>query len=93
MHVKKAQDVFNLFHEKLKDEKQEKFILIMLNSKNNVIAQEIVSVGTLDFALIHPREVFKPAIKNSAAKMKLPTAASCGVLNPKGNKFSAVKNS
>ena len=71
LHVKKSQDVFNLFHEKLKDEKQEKFILIMLNNKNNLIAHEVVSVGTLDSALIHPREIFKPAIKNSAAKIIL----------------------
>lgn len=71
IHVKKAQDVFNLFHERLKDEKQEKFILLMLNNKNNVIAQEIVSVGTLDSALLHPREIFRPAIKNSAAKIIL----------------------
>ena len=66
-----AKDVFDLFHERLKDEKQEKFIILMLNTKNHIIGQEIIAKGTLDSAEIHPREVFKSAIKNSAARIVL----------------------
>lgn len=69
--IKSAQDVFNLFYERFKDEKQEKFILLVLNNKNNIICEEVVSVGTIDSALIHPREIFKPAIKNSASRIVL----------------------
>jgi DNA repair protein RadC len=70
-HIKSAKDIFNLFSERLKDEKQEKFIILMLNSKNWIIAEELISIGSLDSTLLHPREIFKPAIKNSASKIVL----------------------
>ena len=41
-------------------------MVLMLDTKNKVIKEEIVSIGTLNGALIHPREVFKSAIKESA---------------------------
>jgi len=66
-----AQDVFDLFHERLKDEKQENFYVLMLNTKNNIIGEQLISKGILDASIIHPREVFKPAIKNSASKIIL----------------------
>ncbi len=66
-----AKDVFDLYHERLKDEKQEHFIVLMLDTKNNIIAEEVVFKGTLDSALVHPREIFKTAIRNSASKIIL----------------------
>ena len=66
-----AEDVFNHFHERLKDKKQEEFWILMLNTQNNIIGEHMVSKGILDATIIHPREVFKPAIKNSAAKIIL----------------------
>ena len=66
-----AEDVFNHFHERLKDEKQEHFFVLMLDTKNNIIAEHLVSKGILDASIVHPREVFKPAIKNSASKIIL----------------------
>jgi len=70
-HIKSAKDVFNLFHEKLKDENQENFFILMLNNKNYVIGQELITKGSLDNSIAHPREIFKPAIKNSASKIIL----------------------
>ena len=66
-----AEDVFNHFHERLKDEKQEHFYILMLDTKNNIIGEQLISKGILDASIVHPREVFKPAIKNSAAKIIL----------------------
>jgi len=66
-----AKDVFDLFHERLKDEKQENFYVLMLDTKNNIIGEQLISKGILDASIIHPREVFKPAIKNSASKIVL----------------------
>ncbi|MBM3206909.1 MAG: JAB domain-containing protein [Candidatus Staskawiczbacteria bacterium] len=66
-----AKDVFDLFHARLRDEKQEHFIVLMLNTKNNIIREETVFKGTLDSSVVHPREIFKAAIKNSAAKIIL----------------------
>ncbi len=66
-----AQDVFEYFHERLKDGKQEEFYVLILNNANNIIKEELISKGILDSAILHPREVFKPAIKNSASKIIL----------------------
>jgi DNA repair protein RadC len=69
--ISQAKDVFDLFHERLKDKKQEEFWILMLNTKNHIIGEQLISKGTLDASIVHPREVFKPAIKNSAAKVVL----------------------
>lgn len=67
-----AQDVFNLMHEKLKDKKEEHFYILMLDTKNNLIGEPVlITKGILDASIIHPREVFKPAIKDSASKIIL----------------------
>ena len=42
------------------------FYTLLLDSKNRIIKEELISVGTLNSSLVHPREVFKEAIKNSA---------------------------
>ena len=66
-----AEDVFNLFHERLKDKKEEHFYVLILNTQNYIIDEQLVSKGILDASIIHPREVFRPAIKNSASKIVL----------------------
>lgn len=66
-----AEDVFKLFHDRLKDKKEEHFYVLMLSTKNNIIGEQLISKGILDSSIIHPREVFKPAIKNSASKIIL----------------------
>jgi mannose-6-phosphate isomerase-like protein (cupin superfamily) len=46
---------------------RERFVVVLLDTKNAVVATHTVSVGTLTSSLVHPREVFKPAILASAA--------------------------
>lgn len=56
--------------EELKDirgHKKEHFAMFFLDSRNQEIKREIISVGTLNANLVHPREVFEPAIAHSAA--------------------------
>jgi DNA repair protein RadC len=77
-----ANDVFNYFHERLKDEKQENFYILMLDTKNNIVGEQLVSKGILDASIVHPREVFKPAIKNSASKIILVHNHPSGDANP-----------
>ncbi len=47
-------------------EDKEAFILLSLNSKNGVIAIRTISIGSLNANIVHPREVFKAAIFDSA---------------------------
>lgn len=49
-------------------EKKEHFVMLHLDSKNNLIKQD-VSIGTLDASLVHPRELFKAAIQASTAQV------------------------
>lgn len=53
------------------DGHREEFHIITLDTKNQVIDSHQISVGTLDASLVHPREVFRPAIKDSAASVIL----------------------
>lgn len=61
------QAVVELVRGRLAHLKREVFLVIQLNVKNDVIAEEIVSQGTINASIVHPREVFQNAIKNGAA--------------------------
>jgi len=50
---------------------QETFIVICIDSKNRMLNRHMVSLGTLDTALVHPREVLRPAILDGAAAVLL----------------------
>ncbi|MFH1365091.1 MAG: DNA repair protein RadC [archaeon] len=66
-----AEDVFNHFNERLKDKKEEHFYILMLNTQNYIIGEQLISKGILDASIVHPREIFRPAIKNSCSKIIL----------------------
>ena len=51
----------------IRNHKKEHFVVFFLDSRNQEITREIISVGTLNANLVHPREVFEPAIAHSAA--------------------------
>ena len=53
------------------DSKQEEFHIVTLDTKNQVIDTHQITVGTLDASLVHPREVFRPAIRDAASGMIL----------------------
>ncbi len=64
--IRSAKDVFEYASSKLDGLAQEYFLILHLDSKNRVIKDETVSIGTLNASLVHPREVFKSAIKENA---------------------------
>ena len=64
--IQKAKDVYEYFHPKLSRLEKEYFIVIHLDTKNKIIKEETISIGTLNYSVIHPREVFKSAIRESA---------------------------
>lgn len=55
----------------IREHKKEHFIIFYLDSRNQEIKREVVSVGSLNANLVHPREVFEPAVKNLAAQVIL----------------------
>lgn len=55
----------------IKDYKKEYFVVLYLNARNQLVHKEVVSIGTLNASLVHPREVFEPALRLSAAQIIL----------------------
>lgn len=49
-------DVFNLLESDFRYEQKEHFICLFLNTKNRLIFKEIISIGSLNVAIVHPRE-------------------------------------
>ena len=64
--VSNSSDIANYYMERMKGLKREHLIAVFLDSKNKIINDKVISIGTLNSSLVHPREVFKEAIKNSA---------------------------
>lgn len=62
------QDVWNELKD-IRDHKKEHFVIFFLDSRNQEIKREIVSVGSLNTNLVHPREVFEPAVRHLAAQV------------------------
>jgi len=66
----KPQDVWEELKD-LREHKKEHFVIFYLDSRNQEIKREIISVGSLNANLVHPREVFEPAVRNLAAQIIL----------------------
>jgi DNA repair protein RadC len=67
--VRTPEDAAKLVREDLRYLQKEHFVVLFLNTKNHVIAQETLSIGSLNASIVHPREVFKAAIKRSSASI------------------------
>ena len=67
--VRNPIEVVSLVRGRLKGKKKEHFLVVLLDTRNQVIKVSEVSVGSLDTSVVHPREVFKEAISASAASV------------------------
>lgn len=64
--VRSPQDVARYVMEDLRYLQKEHFVCLFLNTKNHVIAQETLSIGSLNASIVHPREVFRAAIERGS---------------------------
>ena len=80
--VRNPSDVASHYIEKLFGLKKEHLYVVLLDTKGVVIKDELVSVGTLNSSLVHAREVFGPAIKNSANSIILVHNHPSGNVSP-----------
>ena len=64
-NIRSAKNIFNLMSY-ISYEKQEHLVVVFLDSKNNVIGKKVVFKGTINETIIHPREIFREAIKHSS---------------------------
>lgn len=64
-------DIYRYIYPKIREEKQEKFLILCLDTKNQIISDETIFIGGLDFSVVQPREIFKAALMESAASVIL----------------------
>lgn len=69
LQIQQPQDAAELLMESMRYYDKEHFVCLFLNTKNRIVAQETVTIGILDASLVHPREVFRAAMKCGAASL------------------------
>ena len=75
----------------IRDNKKEHFVIFYLDSRNQEIKREIISIGSLNANLVHPREVFEPAVRNLAAQIILAHNHPSGSLEPSEDDLAITK--
>lgn len=84
-------DVVDFFMADMYGYKKEHFKITMLDTKNNILGVEEVSVGNLNSSIVHPREVFKQAIKRSSSSIILVHNHPSGDPTPSKEDISITK--
>ena len=85
-----AKDVWQLCSD-IRESKKEHFVAFYLNTQNCLIERQIISIGTLNSSVVHPREVFEPAVKLSAASILIAHNHPSGILDPSGEDREVTK--
>src|SRR5699024_5777624 len=67
--IRSPKDGADFVMEEMRTLNQEHFVAIFLNTKNEVIHQQTIFIGSLNSAVVHPREIFREAVKRSAASI------------------------
>ncbi|MEI7668388.1 MAG: DNA repair protein RadC [Erysipelotrichaceae bacterium] len=70
---------------------QEQFLVVFLNTKNHIIGYKVLFLGGLDRSIVHPREVYKQALKYSAARIIAVHNHPSGDVNPSENDHIVTK--
>ena len=71
IYIRDSKDAYNYLKDKIANLKKEQFRGLYLNSRNKLIHEEVISLGTLTTNLVHPREVFQPAVQHTAVAIVL----------------------
>lgn len=64
--INQPNTIADLFMDEMRYLQKEHFRIVLLDTKNQIIVTEEISVGTLNASIVHPRDVFKVAIKRNA---------------------------
>ncbi len=89
--IQSPTDVVNYFVPRLMGMQKEQFRTVLLNSANKIIRDVIISEGSLNASIVHPREVFKLAISESAAAIILLHNHPSGNTEPSGEDINITK--
>lgn len=84
--------IYKTFKELFYNQKQELFYVVYLDTKKNLINYELLFKGTIDSSIVHPREIFKGAVKESAASIVLMHNHPSGDVTPSINDIEFTDN-
>jgi DNA repair protein RadC len=65
--INSPEDVYRWLYPTMRESKKEHFVELCLDTKNQVIREDTISIGSLNANIVHPREVFRTALIESAA--------------------------
>lgn len=83
--------LFNYYKELLINKKQEHFYVVYLDIRNRIIKDKLLFVGTINYSMVHPREVFKEAYLNGATSVILIHNHPSGDIFPSQNDIDITK--
>jgi len=63
--------IYDAYHLRFRDEKREHFLIVTLDARHRIMREQLVSVGSLTSSIVHPREVFRPAVREAAGAIVL----------------------
>jgi DNA repair protein RadC len=69
--IRNPSEIYAHFYSRLRNHPQENFLVLLLDGRQRVLREVVVSEGTLTASLVHPREVFREAVRESAASLVL----------------------
>lgn len=69
--IRSPADVYSILYPKMREQKRERLVALLLDTKNQVLREEVISIGSLNANIVHPREVFKAALMESCASVIL----------------------
>jgi DNA repair protein RadC len=84
-------DVYHAFRERFEKLDREEFLVLLLDAKNTMLDFNVVSVGSLTASIVHPREVFKPALLTNAAGIILMHNHPSGDIHPSQEDLTITK--
>ncbi|SHF65238.1 DNA replication and repair protein RadC [Ornithinibacillus halophilus] len=67
--IRSPEDGADYVMEEMRSLTQEHFVVIFLNTKNQIIHRQTIFIGSLNASIVHPREIFREAVKRSAASI------------------------
>lgn len=89
--IRAPEDIYRHFDHRMRYRHQELFVVLLLDGRHRVIRESQISQGTLNASLVHPREVFRAAVRESAAALVLVHNHPSGDPTPSAEDFEVTR--
>lgn len=91
-HIETSFDVYELLKDKYRNEPQENFLILFLDSKNDIICLHLLFKGSVSSSNVHPRDIFREAMKNNANRLIIVHNHPSGDPSPSDSDLKTTRN-